>query len=121
MSVTVGFENHIGKITISEGYITDIVRHTVMDSFGVSGLSGVSTFHRAMSAVTFGKAYKSKNGVAVRTKNGGLVIDLHIKVSYGTNISAVVSSIIHNVYFTLEEAAGIPVQKVNVFVDDMTV
>ena len=121
MIITVGSENHIGKITISESFITDIVRHTVTDCFGVSGLSGVNTFQRAMPALTFGKAYKSKNGVAVRTKNGSLVIDLHIKVSYGTNINAVVSSIIHNVSFTVEEAAGIPVQTVNVFVDDMTV
>ena len=85
----VGFENHIGKITVSESYITEIVRHTVMDCFGVSGLSGVNTFHRAMSGLTFGKAFKSKSGVSVRIgKNGGLVIDLHIKVSHGTNITA---------------------------------
>lgn len=118
----VGFENHIGKITISEGYITGIVRHTVMDCFGVSGVSGVNTFHRAMSALTFGRAFRSKKGVSVRVgRNGGLVIDLHIKVSYGTNITAAVSSIVHNVSFTVEEAVGVPVQKVNVFVDDMTV
>lgn len=118
----VGFENHIGKITVSESYITDIVRHTVMDCFGVSGLSGVNTFHRAMSGLTFGKAFKSKSGVSVRIgKNGGLVIDLHIKVSHGTNITAAVNSIIHNVSFTVEETAGVPVQKVNVYVDDMTV
>ena len=114
----VGFENHIGKITVSESYITEIVRHTVMDCFGVSGLSGVNTFNRAVS----GKSFKSKSGVSVRVgKNGGLVIDLHIKVSHGTNITAAVNSIIHNVAFTVEETAGVPVQKVNVYVDDMTV
>lgn len=122
MISTVGFENHIGKITISENYITEIARHAVMECFGVSGVSGVNTFYRAMSAITFGRAFRSKNGVSVRTgRNGGLVIDLHIKVSYGTNITAAVSSIIHNVSFKVEEAAGVPVQKVNVFVDDMTV
>lgn len=121
MIFTIGSENHIGKITISEGCITDIVRHTVMDCFGVSGLSGVNTFQRALNGLTFGKAGRSKSGVAVRTKNGRLVIDLHIKVSYGTNINAAVDSIIHNVSFSVEQAAGIPVHKVNVFVDDMTV
>ncbi len=122
MISTVGFENHIGKITVSESYITEIARHAVMECFGVSGVSGVNTFYRAMSALTLGKAFRSKNGVSVRTgRNGGVVIDLHIKVSHGTNITAAVNSIIHNVSFKVEEAVGVSVQKVNVFVDDMTV
>ncbi len=116
----VGFENHIGKITISDGYITDIVRHTVTDCFGVSGLSGVNAFKRAVSALTFGRAFRNSSGVSVRTgRNGGLVIDLHIIVSYGTNISAAVGSIVHNVSFSVEEAIGVPVERINVFVDEM--
>jgi uncharacterized alkaline shock family protein YloU len=117
----VGFENHIGKISVSENYLTEIVRHAVTDCFGVADVCSVNTFHSAASAVTFGKAYRKQKGVAIRTdKNGGLIIDLHIKVSYGTNITAAVSSIIHKVTFTVEEAVGVDVHKVNVFVDDMT-
>lgn len=117
----VGFENHIGKISVSENYLTEIVRHAVTDCFGVADVCSVNTFQSAASAVTFGKAYKKQKGVAIRTdKNGGLIIDLHIKVSYGTNITAAVSSIIHKVTFTVEEAVGVDVHKVNVFVDDMT-
>ena len=117
----VGFENHIGKRSVSENYLTEIVRHAVTDCFGVADVCSVNTFHSAASAVTFGKAYRKQKGVAIRTdKNGGLIIDLHIKVSYGTNITAAVSSIIHKVTFTVEEAVGVDVHKVNVFVDDMT-
>ena len=117
----VGFENHIGKISVSENYLTEIVRHAVTDCFGVADVCSVNTFHSAASAVTFGKAYRKQKGVAIRTdKNGALIIDLHIKVSYGTNITAAVSSIIHKVTFTVEEAVGVDVHKVNVFVDDMT-
>ena len=117
----VGFENHIGKITISENYLTEIVRHAVTACFGVADVCSINTFHSAASAMTFGKAYKKQKGVALRTdKNGGLIIDLHIKVTYGTHIPAAVSSIIHKVTFTVEESAGVKVNKVNVFVDDMT-
>jgi uncharacterized alkaline shock family protein YloU len=71
--------------------------------------------------MTFGKAYSKQRGVAIRTdKSGGLVIDLHIKVTYGTNITAAVNSIIHKVSFNVEEAAGLSVRKVNVYVDEMT-
>ena len=113
-------ENHIGKISVSENYLIQLVKHTVTGCFGVADVCSVSTFRSAVSAVTFGKAYRKQRGVAVRTdRNGGLVIDLHIKVTYGTNITAAVNSIIHKVSFTVEEAAGVEVSKINVFVDDM--
>lgn len=117
----IGFENHIGKITVSENYLSEIVKHTVSDCFGVSELSPTTPFYAAMNALTFGKAYRSRKGVSIKTdKNGCLVIDLHIKVTYGTNITAAVNSIVHNVTFSVEEASGVTVSKVNVFVDEMT-
>ena len=58
-----------------------------------------------------------------RCRNGGkhgfLVIDLHIAVTYGVNIAAIVKSIVNKVRYTVEEATGLQVAKVNVFVDDM--
>ena len=109
----ISVENHIGKITVSENFLTELIRRAVCDCFGVN------TFRSAVSAITGGRLFKSK-GVSVRTNdNGELYIDLHIKVSYGTNISAAVRSITHKVSFTVEEAVGISVKAVNVFVDDM--
>ena len=58
-------------------------------------------------------------GVTVRTVAGGLVCDLHIAVTYGVNIAAIVKSIVNKVRYTVEEATGLQVAKVNVFVDDM--
>ena len=116
----VGFENHIGKITISENYLVEIVKHAVVDCFGVADVCNVTTFRSAVSALTAGKAFRKNKGILLRTdKDGGLIIDLHIKVTYGTNINAAVKSITHKVSFAVEEAAGIDVHKVNVFVDDM--
>ena len=116
----VGFENHIGQVTISENYLTELVKHAVSDCFGVADVSNVSTFRSAVSALTAGKAFRKNKGVRLRTdKDGGLIIDLHIKVTYGTNITAAVNSITHKVSFTVEEAAGINVHKVNVYVDDL--
>jgi uncharacterized alkaline shock family protein YloU len=112
-------ENHIGKISISEAYLTDIVRHAVCDCFGVADVCNVNTFRSTISSLSRGKLCKPR-GVAVRQDSkGGLVIDLHIKVTYGTNITAAVNSIIHKVSFTVEEAVGTEVHKVNVYVDDM--
>lgn len=111
-------ENHIGKITVSENYITEIVRHAVCDCFGVADVCSTNTFRSAVSALTRGKLCK-RRGVVIRNDSDGIIIDLHIKVSYGTNIKSAVDSIIHNVIFTVDETAGIKVSSVNVFVDDM--
>lgn len=116
----VTIENHIGKITVSENYLTKLVKHTVTGCFGVSDVCDVSTFRSALSALTGGKAADKHKGVHIRTdKDGGLIIDLHIKVSYGTNITAAVKSIAHKVGFTVEEAIGTAVNHVNVYVDGM--
>ena len=58
-------------------------------------------------------------GVRVRSEDGKLLVDIHIAVTYGVNISAIVKSIVHKVRYTVEEATGFPVAKVNVFVDSM--
>ena len=112
-------ENHIGKISISETYLTELIRHAVCDCFGVADVCNVNTFRSAVSSLTGGRLFKRK-GVLVRTDDtGSLIIDLHIKVTYGTNISAAVRSITHKVTFTIEESVGIDVGRVNVYVDDM--
>lgn len=116
----VSIENHIGKITVSENYLTELVKHTVTGCFGVADVCSVNTFLCTLSALTGGKVFEKNKGVQIYTnKEGGLIIDLHIKVTYGTNIAAAVKSITHKVSFTIEEAIGTPVHKVNVFVDDM--
>lgn len=111
-------ENHIGSISVSENYITEIVRHAVCDCFGVADVCNTNTFRSAVSSITKGKLFRRK-GVIIRKDDDGIIIDLHIKVSYGTNIKAVVDSIIHKVSFTIEETIGINVGSVNVFVDEM--
>jgi uncharacterized alkaline shock family protein YloU len=42
---------------------------------------------------------------------------LHISVSYGVNISAIVESIVNKVRYTVEEATDLKVSKVNVYID----
>ncbi len=113
-------ENHIGKITVTEQYLTELIRHAVCDCFGVADVCSVNTFRSAVSSLTGGRMCKRK-GVLVRTdSSGGLIIDLHIKVTYGTNIAAAVNSTTHKRTFTIEESVGIDVSKDNVDVEDMS-
>ena len=66
----------------------------------------------------FGSDFPDK-GVRVTEDSGKLVIELHIKVTYGLNISAIVKSITHKVKYVVEDATGLQVKKINVSVDDI--
>ncbi len=113
-------ENHIGRINVSDKYLTELVKHTVEGCFGVAGICTVSPAQRTVSAVTGGKLPISGSGVHIHSsKDGGLIIDLHLRVTYGTNIVAAAKSITHKVVFTVEETIGVPVSEINVFADAM--
>ena len=61
---------------------------------------------------------RNNKGVIVHvTESNKLVIDIHIVVSYGLNISAIVKSITHKVRYTVEDVTGLEVSKINIFVD----
>ena len=111
------FENHLGSIEISQDYFANLVGHAASECFGVAGMVE-STASQGLRYI-MKKDEAQDKGVKVRTVAGGLVIDLHIAVTYGVNIAAIVKSIVHKVRYTVEDHTGLQVEKVNVFVDSM--
>lgn len=111
------FENHLGVIDISHEYFVNLVGNAVVSCFGVAGMASTGATQGILQK--FQKQDTLQKGIRVRIKNQKLIIDLHIIVTYGTNISAIVKSIMHNVQYTVEEKTGFDVARVNVFVDGM--
>lgn len=111
----INIENHLGTINISDVYLANLVGSAASSCFGVVSMSDLSVADGIISRVR--KEAPVNRGVRIRTVDGKLIIDMHIIVSYGVNISAIVKSIIHKVRYTVEEATGLDVQKVNVYVD----
>ncbi len=72
----------------------------------------------AVKSVVCGNDYSEK-GVRVTQEEGRLVIELHIAVSYGLNISTAARSISHRVKDEVEQATGLKVARVIVSVDDV--
>jgi len=113
----VKIENHLGTIEISRNFFTNLVANAATSCFGVAGMSASDLAQGMLSRI--GKDPSETKGVKVRARNGKLIVDLHIIVTYGVNISAIVDSIVHKVGYTVEEVTGIHVHAVNVFVDGM--
>ncbi len=110
-------ENHLGTIHISHEFLANLVSGAVSECFGVAGMSASSTpqglFNRML------RATPKNQGVRIRYQKSKLMIELHIIVTYGTNVAAIVKSIMNKVQYTVEEITGFPVSRVNVFVDGM--
>lgn len=113
-------ENHMGKIDVSNVYFANLIGYAVSECFGVSGLVHSTPAQGLRSIFSRGKEIPDK-GVRVKIQGGKLFIDLHISVTYGVNISAIVKSIRHKVTYTVENSCGLSVAKVNVYVADMKV
>ncbi len=112
------FENHIGGINITNKYLVSLIGNTATNCFGVVGMNTFGPRQRICSLIK--KEQSLKNGVIIHeTKNNELIIDLHITVSYGVNVSTVVESIMEKVQYTVETEAAVKVAKINVFVDEM--
>ena len=112
------FENPNGYIEITNNYFARLVGNTAQSCFGVTRMVNPNPYHTIKSVIKNKADIDNSNqGVIVRSINGALVIDLHIAVSYGVNISTITDSIVNKVRYTVEAATGLKVSKVNVFVD----
>ena len=116
-------ENHIGKISISDTYLSSLIGKTVTSCFGVADMNPRNAGEEFFNMLFKKQSYNIKidRGVNVRVKNGKLIIDLHITVSYGVNISAIKDSIVNKVQFAVQEATGMTVTKINIFIDNMNI
>lgn len=112
-------QNHVGKITVSPEYFTELIGNTVKKCFGVISMNVTGVRETLMAAMP-GKKHAPR-GVRVRFIKDKLLIDLHISLMYGVNMNAVVRSIINKVGYTVEQSTGISVEKVNVYVDSIRV
>jgi len=83
----VSIENQYGKIEISQEYFSNLVGKAASECFGVAGMAGTAA--QGLRSAIAGRQTQD-TGVRVRASGGGLVIDLHITVVYGVNISAIV-------------------------------
>lgn len=110
-------EKHLGTVEISQEYFRYLIGDAVSDCYGVTAM--VKSGARQGLRSVFSKRNHTDDGVHVRGEGDRLIVDLHISVMHGMNIPEIAKSIVNKVRFTVEEATGLHVKKVNVFIDNM--
>lgn len=102
----------LGEIIIQNDVIAKISGMAATSCYGVVGMTDSKG---ALYNLFLGNSISK--GVAVSVQDECLIIDLHIMVEYGVNISAISESIIKNVRYSVENMTGCKVGAVNVYVD----
>jgi len=112
-------ENNFGHIHISDRVIATITGFAALECYGLVGMASRNGLKDGI-AVLLGRDNLTK-GIEIRQVQGGIDIDLHIVVSYGTKISEVASNIRSKVKYVLNDVIGLKVNEVNIIVQDVRV
>ncbi|MBO4337393.1 MAG: Asp23/Gls24 family envelope stress response protein [Lachnospiraceae bacterium] len=109
---------HLGNVTISSDVIADYAGNVANECFGIVGMATANVSDGISRLV---KKENLSAGVTVKNNGERLKIDFHLIVAYGVNIKAVTDNLISTVKFKVEEFTGLPVEKINVFVEGVKV
>ena len=95
----------LGDVSFSAEYFSTLVGEATKQCYGVAAMTP-RDLTDVVKSVVRGNDYSEK-GVRVTQEEGRLVIELHIAVSYGLNISTAARSISHRVKDEVEQATGL--------------
>lgn len=111
----IAYETRLGKINISEAYLSKLIGHEVTSCFGVVGMVASGSKQKLLGRLS--KSEPLDTGIKVMGSTDGVTVELHIVVTYGMNINAIAASITEKVKYAVKETTGIKVDKVIVKID----
>ena len=103
-----------GEVVIDTDVIAKYAGAVAVECFGVVGMATTNMREGITSLL---KKENLSQGITVNVSDGKLSLDFHIIVAYGVSISAVSENLIENVKYKVETFTGIPVDKVNIYVE----
>lgn len=111
----ISYETRLGKVNISEAYLSKLIGNEVTSCFGVVGMVPNNSKQKILGK--FSKEDPVDTGIRVIGDSDSVKVELHIVVIYGMNINAIAASITEKVKYVVKEATGIKVDKVIVKID----
>jgi len=111
-------DTHMGNITIDKEVIGQYAGGVAMECFGIVGMAGINMKDGFVKLL---KLENAGRGIQVTMNDNKLTLDFHVIVAYGVSILAVTSNLIDSVKYKIEEFTGIPVEKINIFVEGVRV
>ncbi len=108
-----------GTITVQPEVIAKFAGTVAVECFGIVGMAAVNMKDGFVHLL---KKESLTRGIHVHiSEDNHITLEFHIIVSYGVSICAVTDNLISNVKYKVEEFAGMPVDKINVFIEGVRV
>ena len=105
----------LGIITVNPEVIAKYAGTVAVECFGIVGMAAVNMKDGLVRLL---KKDSLTHGIQVTISDDNrITIDFHVIVSYGVSISAVTDNLISNVKYRVEEFSGMPVDKINIYIE----
>ncbi len=109
----------LGVITIEPEVVAQYAGTVAVECFGIVGMAAVSMKDGLVKLL---KKESLTHGIKVEiSKDNKFIIDFHVIVSYGVNISTVSENLVSNVKYKVEEFTSMEVEKINIYVEGVRV
>lgn len=111
----VNITNDMGNISITSEVFMNLAGDAATSCFGVKGMAGRSKEGGPLQLL---RRESMSRGVGVSfNDDGSISLELHIGVDHGVNMAAVSRSIMNEVSYKLSKSTGVPVKRVDVYID----
>ena len=109
----------LGIVTIDPEVIAKYAGSEAIECFGIVGMAAINVTDGLVHLL---KRASLTRGIKVNiSEENHVTLDFHIIVAYGVSISAVTDNLISNVKYRVEEFAGMPVDKINIYIEGVRV
>lgn len=109
----------LGIITINPEVIAKYAGTVAVECFGIVGMAAVNVKDGLVRLL---KKDSLTHGIQVSvSEDNRIKINFHVIVAYGVSISAVTDNLISTVKYKVEEFTGMPVDKINIYIEGVRV
>ena len=109
----------LGIITVDPEVIAKYAGTVAVECFGIVGMAALNMKDGLVHLL---KRESLTRGIQVKIdEDNHIKINFHIIVAYGVSISAVTENLISNVKYRVEEFTGMPVDKINIYIEGVRV
>lgn len=109
---------NLGNVVIENEVIAKYAGSAAVECFGVVGMAAVNVKDGIAKLL---RRESLSRGVNITVTDNKITVDFHVIVSYGVSISAVADNLVSNVRYKIEEFSGLPVEKINIYVEGVRV
>jgi uncharacterized alkaline shock family protein YloU len=107
-----------GQVVITERAVSDIVAWTVLETYGVVGMSSPGLYRGVTRLLARDRLHQ---GIKVDRHDGGFRVHLYLVVEYGLNVAEVAGNVRSQVTYNVERLTGRPVTGIHIHVQGVRV